>query len=221
MKNKKWNVLALMILGFVVLGLGLLAEGKIWWQTQPRPSPALSETSLSQPRVQMTDPEIGLPTAAVTVVEFGDFTCEACAEAQGELNKALLKFPGLVRVVWKDFPMSVVHPEPWQAAIAARCAAKQGKFAEYQAELFALDGALSSERYLSLANTLGLDKNAFTVCQQDPGMWQKVEQSRAEGVAVGVESLPFYFIGDKKFSGVISSEIWQSYFQQAIHPLVR
>ena len=72
------------------------------------------------------DPSIGSASAPVTLVEFSDFQCPFCQRVAPTLKQVKEKYGDKVRVVWKDFPLTQIHPQAFKAGEAAHCAADQG-----------------------------------------------------------------------------------------------
>ena len=95
--------------------------------------------SLNPPRIQVDHDSKqvrGNPEAPVTIVEFSDYHCPFCKRVQPTLTQLLDRYPGKVKLAFRDFPLSQLHPQARHAAEAARCAQDQGKFWEYHDVLF-------------------------------------------------------------------------------------
>ena len=95
---------------------------------------------IAPPSIEVTaDPSRlrGDPRAPVTIVEFSDFSCPFCRKAEGIVTEVLAKYPGQVKLGYRDFPLEMLHPQAELAAEASRCAADQGKYWEYHDLLFA------------------------------------------------------------------------------------
>ena len=103
---------------------------------------ATIETFLTPPPVfRATIATAGAPvrgpaTAPVTIVEFSDFHCPYCKRVQPVLSQLLAKYGDKVNLVFRDYPVDVLHPQARAASEAARCATEQGKFWEFHDELF-------------------------------------------------------------------------------------
>jgi protein-disulfide isomerase len=82
------------------------------------------------------DPVKGSANAKVTIVEFSDFECPYCARAYPTVKQILQTYGGDVRFIYKQFPLSSIHPKAQKAAEASLCAQEQGKFYEYHDKLF-------------------------------------------------------------------------------------
>lgn len=81
-------------------------------------------------------PVYGKADAKVTIVEFSDFECPYCARAYDTVNQIKEAYPNDVKIVYKHFPLSNIHPNAENAAKAAVCAQEQGKFWEMHDKLF-------------------------------------------------------------------------------------
>ncbi|MEK9157548.1 MAG: thioredoxin domain-containing protein, partial [Patescibacteria group bacterium] len=111
-------------------------------------------------------------------------------------------------IVWKDMPNETRHSEAIPSAIAARCAGKQGKFWEFNAQLFANQSTLSSDLYQTIAADVGLDTPSFSLCVSNEDTLPLVERTLAEGLALKITATPTLFINNERFTGSLSqSEI--------------
>lgn len=169
---------------------------------------AAEQKKVSVPEVRDTDPQQGPSDAKVTIIEFGDFSCDACRSAQPALSAALAQVTGSVRLVWKDFPLDSIHPYARTRAIAARCAAAQGKFWEMHDLLFGNSQATSAEQLTNLAASLGLDQTAFTACLASPAAEKLVTDALQEGQNAGVDGTPFFFLNGKAIANIPTQQEW-------------
>ncbi|PYV13700.1 MAG: hypothetical protein DMG21_20500 [Acidobacteria bacterium] len=78
----------------------------------------------------------GDPGAPVTIVEFADFQCPYCGKVQPTLKTVLAKYQGKVKLAFRDFPLSTIHPHAEMAAEGSRCALEQGKYWEMHDAMF-------------------------------------------------------------------------------------
>jgi protein-disulfide isomerase len=139
------------------------------------------------------DPFRGESNAPVTIVEFTDFQCSACAAMQPILDETLKSYGNRVRFVVRDFPLSI-HANAMKAAEAANAAHAQGKFFEYTALLFKRQNALDVASLKKYATELGLDRTRFDAAL-DKGTYQsEVTKDISEGQVYGVDSTPAIFI---------------------------
>ncbi|OGY84828.1 MAG: hypothetical protein A2898_03890 [Candidatus Kerfeldbacteria bacterium RIFCSPLOWO2_01_FULL_48_11] len=167
------------------------------------------------PPVTGDDPVLGPGDALVTIVEFSDFQCPACQSMRDTLADVLVRYAGRVRLVWKDFPDTYVHPDALSAAQAARCAQLQDKFWEYHDALFVNQDLLSTELYRQIAQTLELDINEFQACIEGP-LPAVVDRTFREGLERKISATPHFFINGQQASGALSAGSLQSLIDQAL-----
>lgn len=139
------------------------------------------------------DPSRGNANAPVTIVEFTDFQCPACAAMHPVLDEVLKSYGDKVRFVVRDFPLNQ-HENARKAAEAANAANAQGKFFEYIALLFQRQKALDIPSLKKYASELGLDRARFDAAL-DRGVYAaEVKQDIEDGEMYGVGSTPTIFI---------------------------
>ena len=139
------------------------------------------------------DPSRGPATAPVTIVEFTDFQCPACAAMHPVLEEVLKSYGDKVRFVVRDFPLDR-HDNARKAAEAANAAHAQGKFFEYIAILFKRQNALDVPSLKKYATELGLDRAKFDAAL-DRGMYRaEVKRDIEDGEMYGVNVTPTIFV---------------------------
>jgi len=152
------------------------------------------------------NPSVGPANAAVTVVIFSDFQCPHCRELATVLATVIPEFPQ-VRFVYKDFPLTQIHPWAESAAIGARCAYMQSpkSYASVQEQIFAEQELLSAEniweKLISYAGQAGLDPDAFKACMSSPEAKAAVDASHQEGESVSITSTPTVFVNGHPLIG--------------------
>jgi len=139
----------------------------------------------------------GAPHAAVTVVEYGDFECPNCKQAQPAVKLLLERFSGRVQFVFRHFPLEDVHPHALGAAQAAECAAGQGRFWEMHDLLFANQSHLKPKELHGFAERLGLDMARFTAEMDDQVYLQRVREQQQGGIDSGVRATPTFFVNGR------------------------
>lgn len=137
--------------------------------------------------------------ASVVVIEFSDYQCPYCGRHEADTQPTLdEKFVDTDQILWvfKNFPLSI-HPQADEAAVAAECAADQGKFWEMHDLLFSDPATWSIDApapiFSSYAQQLGLDVAAFDACQQGPDAQQRVQSDMNDGSAL-VRGTPSFII---------------------------
>jgi len=163
----------------------------------------------SRSQIQMKDaPSFGDPNAAVTLVEYSDFECPVCRNLHDVLRDSILpKYPGKVRVVFKDFPIEQLHPWARTAAIAGRCAYQQNPTAFWKMYDFIYDNqeiisaANAWTKMLDYAAKSELEAEAFKACMASPDAGETVNASRTNGQQLDVNSTPTVFVNGRRIVG--------------------
>lgn len=143
-------------------------------------------------------------TAEIEIVEFTDFQCPYCKLfSESTRNQILSKYGGRVRFVFKHYPLVAIHPDAMQAAVAAQCALREGKFWEIKDIFFSDPSELSIDSLIIAGASLGLgDQYANCVVGQDTLV--EVEQDIQDGLQLGVQGTPTFLINGKVAKGAIS-----------------
>ncbi|MFN2493438.1 MAG: DsbA family protein [Pyrinomonadaceae bacterium] len=139
------------------------------------------------------DPARGDANAPVTIVEFTDFQCSACAAMNPVIDDVLKSYGNKVRLVVRDFPL-LQHTNARKAAEAANAAHAQGKFFEYVALLFQRQNALDTPSLKKYASELGLDRARFDAALDSGKYAAEVKHDIDDGQMYGVESTPTIFV---------------------------
>lgn len=142
----------------------------------------------------------GAPTALVTVEEFADFQCGACASAFPVLNEIKSMYGSRIKFVFRNFPLSIpAHDKSYSAAVATEAAGMQGKFWEMHAQLFQNQQSWTTNpNYRQLwneyAQRIGLDVEKFTADMAGIGAKGRVDADLARGRALNIGSTPTVLI---------------------------
>jgi Na+/H+ antiporter NhaA len=138
--------------------------------------------------------------APVTVVEYGDFECPYCGQAEPIMRELLHDF-GDVRYVWRHLPLNDVHPNTQLAAEAAEAAADQGAFWEMHDLLLAHQDALRPNDLLGYAEQLGLDLERFTNDLREHTGAARVAEDVDSADLSGVSGTPTFFVNGRRHYG--------------------
>ena len=144
------------------------------------------------------DPVQGKANAPVTVVMFSDFQCPACAAAHPRLKKVLAEYGDKVRFAVRDNPLERLHPNAFQAALAANAANRQGKFFEYIEVLYNNQSALDPASLKKYAADLGLNVALFEIDLSNEKAAAEVRKDIADGIRYGVSGTPTVFVNGVK-----------------------
>lgn len=167
-------------------------------------------------QIESTDPSLGRSSAPVTLIEFSDFQCPFCQRVAPTLKKLRDTYGDKVRIVWKDFPLTQIHPQAFKAGEAAHCAGDQGKYWEYHDRLFANQQSLQPEDLKKYAADLGLDGAAFTACLDTSKYGERVRDGVAQGTRLGVNSTPTIYINGRMLSGAQPYETFVSVIDEEL-----
>jgi protein-disulfide isomerase len=158
-----------------------------------------------------TSPVRGPADAWVTLVEFGDFECPFCGEEEPVVQALLAMYPADLRLVWKNFPLTSIHPYAQGAAVAAECADEQGQFWPMHDLLFANQGALTSTDLTTYAGEIpGLDMATWQACLTTAPPAQVIANDIALGGSVGVNGTPTFFVNGEMVLGAVPQATLQA-----------
>jgi len=143
----------------------------------------------------------GKKDAPVTILEYGDFECPYCGMAYPELEAVLEEAPAAVRLIYRHFPITTIHPDALPAAEAAEAAGAQGKFWEMHDMLFTHQEALEYENLLAYADSIGLDTGRFDDEMQRQVYRDQVRQDFRRGIHDGVNGTPTLFFNRIRYDG--------------------
>ncbi len=166
--------------------------------------------------IDSSDPSLGRASAPVTLIEFSDFQCPFCQRVAPTIKKIRDTYGDKVRIVWKDFPLTQIHPQAFKAGEAAHCAGDQGKYWEYHDRLFANQGQLQPEELKQHAAALGLDAAAFNACLDSSKYGERVRDGVAQGTRLGVNSTPTIYINGRVLSGAQPYEAFVSVIDEEL-----
>ncbi len=138
--------------------------------------------------------------APVAVVEYGDFQCPYCGQAEPVVRELLRDF-GDVRYVWRHLPLNDVHPNAQLAAEAAEAAADQGSFWEMHDLLLTHQDALRPDELIGYADQLGLDLERFTTALREHAGAARVAEDVDGADLSGVSGTPTFFVNGRRHYG--------------------
>jgi protein-disulfide isomerase len=151
-------------------------------------------------------PSKGPADAPVTLVEFSDFQCPHCRDLWEAMKIIAPKYPQ-IRIVYKDYPLTSIHPWALTAALGGHCAFDQSPDAFWKMEdsIFDQQDVISAEnvwdKLAGFATQAGLNADTFRACLSSPDAQKAIDASHAEGVALGVNSTPTVYINGRPMVG--------------------
>ena len=202
--------------------IGKLAVGEDIDQVEPGPiDEQIYLRSGSQKSVQVLEviynhainikgaPFKGSEDAPIVIVDYTDFECPYCARLLPTFQKLLLRFPGQIKIVYKNYPLRS-HKFARKAASAAMAAHQKGKFWEFHDKLFANYHRMSDEVINDIRKEMKLDTAEFDALMQSPKIQRMIQQDVLQGQNIGVHSTPTVFVNgnmqkDKRLEGFIQT----------------
>jgi len=151
------------------------------------------------PVVNSNDHVAGNSLATIELVEYGDYECPYCGRAYPLVKDIQQKLGSELKFVFRNFPLSKIHPHAFQAAIATEAAALQNKFWEMHDRVFENQKILDDENIFLLAMSIGLDPELFKNDIEKKSLKEKVEKDFDSGIRSGVNRTPTFFINGEKY----------------------
>ena len=170
---------------------------------QVKAAPAAAQRPQIDPNkvytISTTDaPAKGPKDAKITIVEFSDYQCPFCSQAEPLMDQVLEAYPKDVKRVYKQFPLTSIHPNALPASKAAVAASKQGKFWEMHKKLFENQRELSPDNYKKWAGEIGLDLAQFEKDMAASDVQAQIDKETQEARAADVTGTPTIFVNGKR-----------------------
>jgi protein-disulfide isomerase len=146
-------------------------------------------------------PSLGPAAAPVVLVLFSDFQCPYCKGMSATLREVSKKYGDKVRLVFRQFPLTSLHPLAQGAAEASLCAAAQGRFWEMHDLLFQNQKSLNAKDLKSHAEKLGLDAAAFNACVDSKRFAPQIKEDLKTGASAGTDGTPALYINGRFLNG--------------------
>ena len=162
---------------------------------KPPPPPPAPSDSTADRLVRPGSHVFGNPNAPLTVVEFGDFECPVCGSEEAVAREIRAKYKNQIRFVFRQFPLTRIHPFAERMAEASECAAAQGKFWEAVDKIYSRQTDLTEDALKRDAADIGLDQSKFNQCMASGAEAARVQQDHKDGEALGVPGTPTFFVG--------------------------
>ncbi len=139
-------------------------------------------------------PDTGPAGARVTIVVFSDFGCPYCRKAAGMLADLKDAFPEDVRIVYLHLPLTDLHPDAMNAAVAAAAAHMQGQFWPMHDALYALEGDLDADSLEEAAEDAGLDMDRWHEDLESPDALDLVNRDVKQAQDLDLDATPTIFV---------------------------
>ncbi|MBU0530461.1 MAG: DsbA family protein [Candidatus Aenigmatarchaeota archaeon] len=187
--------------------------------TQPQPAPTQPTAPSVVGDLTDNDPMKGDANAPITIVEFSDFQCPFCSRFYTDAYPRIIQEyvdTGKAKIVYRDFPLTSLHPQAQPAAEASECANEQGMFWEFHDKIFENQGSMSPEAYKQWAADIGLNTEQFNSCFDSGKYRSEVQKDLADGQAAGVSGTPTFFINGQKLVGAQPFEAFKAVIDNSL-----
>jgi protein-disulfide isomerase len=151
--------------------------------------------------VSQDDHVQGDENALYTLVEYGDYECPFCGQAYPIVKRVQQHFGKQLRFVFRNFPLTEIHPEAAIAAEAAEFAATKGNFWKMHDLIYENQNHLSLETLLELGEELQLPRSKLEKAIKERAFETKIKKDFLSGVRSGVNGTPTFFINDYRYNG--------------------
>ena len=160
-------------------------------------------------------PARGPANAPIELIEFSDFQCPFCLQANPTVTRVLKTYGDRIRIVYRHYPLPN-HPNARPAAEAAECAAEQDKFWPYHDRLFAKAGKLADSDLKQAAAEVGLDSGRFSSCFDSRKYTAQVDADIHAGNDAGVSATPAFFINGRLLSGAQPFDVFKGVIDEEL-----
>lgn len=208
MSKKTWIIFAAVCV--IVLG------GLVYLSGKSRIDTSNVETNAIQPANDQSgnigDHVFGKKDSKVVLIEYGDFQCPGCGSAYPNLKAVSDKYKGQMAFIFRNFPLTSIHPNARAAAAAAEAAGLQNKYWEMHDALYegqsSWENLGANERgdfFANYAQTLGLNVDTFKTDMASSRVNQKIEYDQAVAKKINVSATPTIYLNGRQ----VDEEIWK------------
>lgn len=192
-----------------LLGFLLALGGGFWvgqWINSEDPFAEVEQGPRLKVKLRGDEPQVGAANALVTIIEFADYQCPYCQQASPEVMKAVEKFDGEVRLIYKHLPLPF-HRAALPAAKAAWAAMQQGKFWEFHEALFVSKASL--EGLDALIEQHGLDADKFKADMASPEAAKQIDDDMKAAAMLGITGTPAFVVNGHHYRGKRTFSQWK------------
>lgn len=204
------------LVGYMIWGTGLLSRLGISSNGAAQAEgPVVEAPVTAEPEYKRYDvPSEGFYSrgpadAPITIVEFSDYQCPFCRKWHDEVSQDLFAaYPGKIRLVFRNLPLTSIHPDAFSAAEAAMCAGEQDAYWDFHDKLFGGE-LLGTNVYLQYARDLDLEVTSFEACLNSRKYQAEIQADSDFALNLGVRSTPTFFINGLAIVGAQPLEVFK------------
>ena len=154
---------------------------------------------------------VGPVGAPATMVVFVDYQCSACRAFEARIDAERAKHPVDLAIVYRNFPLAAIHPRARAAAVAAECAAEQGKFEAMHGALIAAPAGLGAVAFHNVAQSAQVpDLNAFDYCMRDSLTAIRLARDDSAARRLKLTGTPTTLVAGMRVTGVLPEQALDS-----------
>ncbi|MFA6391613.1 MAG: DsbA family protein [Patescibacteria group bacterium] len=174
-----------------IIGIAVVAVIAILW--------SLPNDKVAYNNVESARPFRGNADARIVIQEYSDFQCPACQSGAKYMDSVLAKFSDQIRFEFKHFPLTTIHENAFNSALASECANDQGKFWELHDIMFDNQNNLKKDDLKNYASQIaGIDAASFSACLDNRAEKDIVNADIKNGNNLGVQGTPTFYINGKE-----------------------
>lgn len=205
MTKKTWIIFAAVCVAVIGGLIAISRQAKIDVSNIDSTQPIAAESRNGN----VADHLLGNKASKVLLVEYGDYQCPGCGSAYPVIKEVTEKYKDKIGFIFRNFPLTTIHPNALAAASSAEFAAQKGKFWEMHDALYknqnawsGLSGTDRTNYFMGLATTIGLSGDELRDNLNSSDIQKKIAFDQALGTKMGVSSTPAFFIGNKNVGGL-------------------
>jgi len=196
---RRWEMRRVLKATAIILILAGLAAGASLWLTERTEQDSASAATPGHVR--------GDANAPATLLEYGDYECPPCGTFEPTIRQLLDKYPGALKLEFRHFPLTRIHPNALLAAKAAEAASEQGQFWMMHDRLMSSrsEWTKNSEAealFVGMAKQLGLNVELFHKSLRSSETEARILKGAAQAEANGIAAAPTFYLNGKKIEQV-------------------
>jgi protein-disulfide isomerase len=204
MQSMLQNLLSVVLVACALVVTSAVVRREFFSRTTASPARHVADgAALLQGRV----PSLGTARAPLRMVLFSDYQCPFCKDLDAKLSVLAARHPGQVSVTRYELPLTRIHAHAYEAAIAAKCAERQGVGQPFQAQLFKQDLATIGSDWTRLASLARIaDLPEFSDCVRKHRTAAAVDADMAVAHRLGIDGVPALIVDGDLYSGTMEME---------------
>jgi len=170
-------------------------------------------------QIPSTQASVGPMDAPITIVKFSDFQCPSCQRGANSIHPLMKKYEKQIRFVFFNFPLDskcnrkiehTMHPAACEAARLAWCANQKGQYMLAYHELFSRQSELAPGKLIDLFSAHSeMDLTSLKQCVESPESLNGITAEIEQGIHLGIQSTPTFYINGKKIEGYLPTPVWE------------